>query len=131
MAKSSATFVCQSCGTTTTKWSGRCDACGEWNCIVEEVPLATGPAAKTLGTSKGRSLPLSDLSSTEAPPPRTRSGLDELDRVLGGGVVPSSALLVGGDPGIIPPVLARIGKILVGTANSKRERLLYYIYIHL
>lgn len=100
MAKSSATFVCQSCGSTTTKWSGRCDACGEWNSIVEEVPLAAGPASKTLGASKGRSLPLSDLSGHEAPPPRTISKLDELDRVLGGGLVPASALLVGGDPGI-------------------------------
>ena len=100
MAKSTATFVCQSCGSTTTKWSGRCDGCGEWNTIVEEVALATGPAAKTLGASKGRSLPLGDLSGSEAPPPRTTSRLDELDRVLGGGLVPASALLVGGDPGI-------------------------------
>ncbi|MFP7571434.1 DNA repair protein RadA [Marivita sp. S2033] len=100
MAKSTASFVCQTCGSKTTKWSGRCDACGEWNSIVEDVPLSAGPAAKTLGASKGRALALGDLSGTEAPPPRTVSGLDELDRVLGGGLVPASALLVGGDPGI-------------------------------
>jgi DNA repair protein RadA/Sms len=100
MAKPTASFVCQSCGNRTTKWSGRCDACGEWNSIVEEAPLAAGPAAKTLGASKGRSLPLSDLSGTEAPPPRTTANMPELDRVLGGGLVAASALLVGGDPGI-------------------------------
>jgi DNA repair protein RadA/Sms len=100
MAKSTATFVCQTCGNTTNKWAGRCDACGEWNSIVEETPLAAGPSSKALGASKGRSLPLSDLSGTEAPPPRTESQMAELDRVLGGGLVPASALLVGGDPGI-------------------------------
>ena len=100
MAKSSSTFVCNACGNTTSKWSGRCEACGAWNTITEEAPLTSGPAKKTLGGSRGRATPLTDLSSSEAPPPRTSSGLSELDRVLGGGLVPSSAILVGGDPGI-------------------------------
>ncbi|WP_417721911.1 DNA repair protein RadA [Salipiger sp.] len=100
MAKSTNTFVCQSCGTSTTKWSGRCEACGAWNTIVEEAPLASGPSGKTLGASRGRAVKLSDLSSKEAPPPRTACGIGELDRVLGGGLVPGSAVLVGGDPGI-------------------------------
>jgi len=91
------TFVCQSCGNTTTKWSGRCDACGEWNSIVEETPLSEGPGKRP---AKGRAIELSDLARAEAPPPRTRSGLEELDRVLGGGLVPGSAILLGGDPGI-------------------------------
>ncbi len=99
MAKTPARFVCQSCGAVTSKWSGRCDSCGEWNSIVEETPLAAGPKSKTLG-GRGRSVPLSDLSSSEAPPPRTACQLAELDRVLGGGLVPASAVLVGGDPGI-------------------------------
>ncbi|RYH11253.1 DNA repair protein RadA [Tropicimonas sp. IMCC6043] len=92
-------FTCTACGATHPRWSGRCDACGAWNTIAEEAPLSAGPAKKTLG-AKGRAVPLLDLASAEAPPPRTRSGLDELDRVLGGGLVPSSAVLVGGDPGI-------------------------------
>ncbi|MEM8632633.1 MAG: DNA repair protein RadA [Pseudomonadota bacterium] len=100
MAKASKNFVCQACGTSYSKWSGRCDACGEWNTIVEETPLATGPANATLGASRGASITLTDLASEEAPPPRTVSGLAEFDRVLGGGLVPASALLVGGDPGI-------------------------------
>jgi DNA repair protein RadA/Sms len=100
MAKVSALFVCTACGASSSKWSGRCEACGEWNTIQEEAPLSAGPSSKSLGRAKGRTVPLSDLSSKETPPPRTASGLSELDRVLGGGLVPSSAILVGGDPGI-------------------------------
>ena len=100
MAKATTRFICQACGATGTKWAGRCEACNEWNSIVEEKPLSQGPSRKSLGQSRGRKLALTDLSSTEAPPPRTASGVDEFDRVLGGGLVPSSAVLVGGDPGI-------------------------------
>ena len=100
MAKASPLFSCTACGASQTKWSGRCDACGAWNTIVEEAPLSSGPGGKALGASRGRGVALVDLASEEAPPPRTRSGLDELDRVLGGGLVPGSAILVGGDPGI-------------------------------
>jgi DNA repair protein RadA/Sms len=93
-------FTCSACGATHAKWSGRCDACGAWNTIHEEVPLSSGPSAKGLGAARGSAMRLTDLASTEAPPTRTESGLAELDRVLGGGLVPSSAVLVGGDPGI-------------------------------
>ncbi len=99
MAKSSPQFVCTNCGATHKKWAGRCDACGAWNSIQEEVPLSTGPG-KGLGGAKGRAMALSDLTTEEAPPPRQSSGIAELDRVLGGGLVPASATLVGGDPGI-------------------------------
>src|SRR6056297_15630 len=99
MAKTTS-FSCTACGASFSKWSGRCDACGAWNCIVEEAPLSTGPASKSLGAKRGTPIILSDLSSEEAPPPRTVSGIAELDRVLGGGMVPASAILVGGDPGI-------------------------------
>ena len=99
MAKS-ASFTCSSCAATHSRWSGRCDACGEWNSIIEEVSKATGPASKSLGPKRGTSIALSDLATEEAPPPRTNSGIAELDRVLGGGLVPASAILVGGDPGI-------------------------------
>ena len=102
MAKAPKTpaFTCTECGAAHTKWSGRCEACGAWNSIVEDTPLSTGPASKTLGALKGRAVPLSDLATEEAPPPRARSGVEEFDRVLGGGLVPASAILVGGDPGI-------------------------------
>ncbi len=101
MAKAQKNFVCSNCAAVTTKWSGRCDGCGEWNSISEEKPLsASGPAKKTLGGLRGKEIPLSALSDKEAPPKRTSCGLTEFDRVLGGGLVPSSAILVGGDPGI-------------------------------
>jgi DNA repair protein RadA/Sms len=99
MAKST-TFTCNACGASYKKWSGRCDGCGGWNTISEEAPLSSGPSKKSLGGQRGRALALTDLSSHETPPPRTLSGLAELDRVLGGGLVPASAVLVGGDPGI-------------------------------
>ena len=99
MAKSKS-FTCSACGASFSKWSGRCEACGDWNTIVEETPLSTGPASKSLGAKRGSAIPLTDLSTEESPPPRTHSGIAELDRVLGGGLVPASAILVGGDPGI-------------------------------
>lgn len=98
MSKSSPIFVCNSCGTAHKKWQGRCEGCGAWNSIVEEAPLSDG-GPKAL-RSKGRTIVLSDLATQEDPPPRASSGIDELDRVLGGGLVPASAILVGGDPGI-------------------------------
>ncbi|WP_323785331.1 DNA repair protein RadA [Thalassovita sp.] len=100
MAKATKSFSCTACGASFNKWSGRCDGCGAWNTIVEDTPLSTGPASKSLGNKRGSGIHLTDLSTEEAPPPRTHSGLGELDRVLGGGLVPASAILVGGDPGI-------------------------------
>ncbi len=97
MSKLSQSFTCSSCGAAHRKWAGRCDACGAWNSIVEEAPLSAGP--KALG-AKGRTIALTDLATEEAPPPRASSGIEEFDRVLGGGLVPASAILVGGDPGI-------------------------------
>ncbi|MBB04539.1 MAG: DNA repair protein RadA [Pseudooceanicola sp.] len=99
MAKPQVSFTCQSCAARSNKWAGQCDACGEWNTIVEETPLSAGPG-KALKGARGRRLTLTDLATKEAPPPRSSSGMDEFDRVLGGGLVPASAILVGGDPGI-------------------------------
>ena len=100
MSKSTASFTCTACGAVHKKWAGRCDACGAWNSIAEEAPLSAGPASKSLGTARGRKIDLSTLATEEAPPPRAPSGMEELDRVLGGGLVPAPAILVGGDPGI-------------------------------
>lgn len=94
------TFTCTACGASHTKWSGRCEACGEWNSIVQDQGLSAGPATKSLGAKRGHAIALSDLTTNEPPPPRTACGMDEFDRVLGGGLVPASAILVGGDPGI-------------------------------
>ncbi len=99
MAKDRTRYVCQACGAPHPKWQGRCDACGEWNTLVEEVaePRGPGPAAKAAG---GRRLEFVGLEGKSAPPARILTGIAELDRVLGGGFVPGSAVLVGGDPGI-------------------------------
>ncbi|MEM8749556.1 MAG: DNA repair protein RadA [Pseudomonadota bacterium] len=100
MAKLRTTFVCQNCGGVHAKWSGRCDACGEWNTLVEETPstgVASGPG-RPLKT--GRVIAAEPLDGTTEDSPRIPTGISELDRVTGGGFVRGSALLVGGDPGI-------------------------------
>ena len=115
MAKSSSVFVCQECGATHPKWGGRCEACGAWNTIIEEV---TSEAARPggLGKGRGKKIEFVGLASTDrARPPRLPTGLAEFDRVAGGGLVPGSAILVGGDPGIgkstllLQPTTARRG----------------------
>ncbi|MGR3484095.1 MAG: DNA repair protein RadA [Paracoccaceae bacterium] len=93
-------FTCSACGASAAKWSGRCDACGAWNTLIEAGPLSKGPGGRGLGNRRGTALTLTDLATQEAAPPRTLSGVSELDRVLGGGLVRGSAILVGGDPGI-------------------------------
>ena len=105
MARSHSRYVCQSCGAVTARWTGRCESCGEWNSITEEArddDLPGGLGKGNPGKNKGRTraIAFQDLSDDAAPPPRLASGLEELDRVLGGGLVPGSAVLIGGDPGI-------------------------------
>src|SRR5580698_5378994 len=99
MAKSSTTFVCQSCGASHAKWSGKCEACGGWNTVTEE-GIAPPQGSGAVRRIKGRPIALEDLKSQDAPPQRRPTGIAEFDRVTGGGLVPGSALLVGGDPGI-------------------------------
>ena len=99
MPKPQSVFVCQSCGTVHAKWAGRCDACGQWNSLVEEATAQTAHTGAKRG-KKGRGLDFVDLSAEQADLPRMVTGIGELDRVTGGGLVPGSALLVGGDPGI-------------------------------
>ncbi|RIK94097.1 MAG: DNA repair protein RadA [Proteobacteria bacterium] len=99
MAKAAKHYVCQACGAVHPRWMGQCDACGEWNTIVEEIGRQAEPGGLK-GRSKGRTVPLTDLRSDTATFPRRLTGIGELDRVLGGGVVAGSAVLIGGDPGI-------------------------------
>jgi len=92
-------FVCQSCGSVHAKWAGRCDSCGEWNTLIEEATHNTNSSGTTK-RKKTRGIDFIDLNGESAELPRMKTGIDELDRVTGGGLVPGSALLVGGDPGI-------------------------------
>src|SRR5271154_5355866 len=98
MARAQARYVCQECGTVHTKWTGRCDGCGAWNSLIEESPREAVP--KGLDRHGGRTLDFVGLTGPSMLPPRRRTGIAELDRVCGGGFVPGSAILVGGDPGI-------------------------------
>lgn len=97
MAKAQPQFTCTECGARHRKWMGRCEACGAWNSVIEEAPLASGPRGPA---ARGRVIELSTLQTKETPPSRALSGMAEFDRVLGGGLVGASAILVGGDPGI-------------------------------
>jgi len=98
MAKPTRRYVCQECGAIHPRWSGRCDACEAWNSVIEEVAEAAPPGSR--GGSKGKSVPFVPLSGTLDWAPRNATGIGEFDRVLGGGLVPGSAVLIGGDPGI-------------------------------
>ena len=103
MARAQTTYVCQSCGAVSSKWSGRCDACGEWNTMEEEVGTVGEAVHKTslsASKAKGAKLELVALKGDTSEPPRAISKVAEFDRVTGGGLVPGSAILVGGDPGI-------------------------------
>lgn len=100
MAKDSAIYVCQSCGAVHGKWAGQCAACGQWNTIVEEARSAPPGALKPAATSRSRGLNFETLQSENPEPPRLVTGVAEFDRVCGGGVVPGSAILLSGDPGV-------------------------------
>jgi len=100
LAKAQSNFVCQSCGAVHARWSGRCDNCGAWNTIIEEPAGVPASGAKGASLPKGRSRKLVGLTGGEPQPPRIVTGIGELDRVAGGGFVPGSAVLIGGDPGI-------------------------------
>ncbi|WGM48196.1 DNA repair protein RadA [Brevundimonas sp. NIBR10] len=100
MARDSAIYVCQSCGAVHGKWSGQCNACNQWNTIVEESRATPPGAIKPVSASRSRGLTFETLDSDTPEPPRIVTGVAEFDRVCGGGVVPGSALLLSGDPGV-------------------------------
>ena len=100
MARDGAVYACQACGAVQSKWAGQCPACGQWNTLVEEVGgRAPGALAPTRPTRQ-RGLAFETLRSDAPAPPRLVTGVEEFDRVCGGGVVPGSALLLSGDPGV-------------------------------
>src|SRR5579864_6148686 len=102
MAKSTPRYACQQCGAVAPKWAGRCEACGAWNSLVEEMLRPTAPKGLGQGGGRrgGRVLEFVGLRGTGMGPPRRLTGIAEFDRVCGGGLVAASTILVGGDPGI-------------------------------
>ena len=100
MAKAKTAYVCNDCGSEYSKWQGQCTDCGAWNTLVEiRLSGGAGSAGRSIGYA-GAAAEIRQLSEISAEQqPRTSSGLEELDRVLGGGLVAGSAILIGGDPG--------------------------------
>lgn len=118
MAKSSIHYSCQTCGSCFAKWSGKCEGCGSWNSLVEETSSELFQKKSTL---KAQKLTFSSLEDISPPLPRLLTGIEEFDRVCGGGLVPGSVLLVGGDPGIGKSTLL----LQVAAAISKKAACAY------
>jgi DNA repair protein RadA/Sms len=115
---SKTTFVCQNCGAVSPRWAGKCASCGEWNTLTEETDAVAPPGTGLGRRSSGRVIVLEGLKGNTQEAPRFSTGIGELDRVTGGGIVPGSALLIGGEPGIgkstlllqLAATLARAGR---------------------
>ena len=100
MARDGATYVCQACGAVHSKWAGQCTACSAWTTLVEELGARPPGALSPTKATKTRGLKFMGLEAESLTPPRIETGISEFDRVCGGGVVPGSAVLIGGDPGV-------------------------------
>ncbi|HEY3190122.1 MAG TPA: AAA family ATPase, partial [Solirubrobacteraceae bacterium] len=118
MPKPTSVFSCSACGSQTPKWHGQCPSCGEWNTLVEE-RAPTGRVARSSGPAP-RPVPLREVTVQRTP--RLHTAIGELDRVLGGGLVPGSLVLLGGSPGIGKSTLTNMA---LGHLAGARRRTLY------
>src|SRR5688572_12416584 len=120
MAKSRTVFMCLQCGQGSPQWGGRCNACGEWNTLVEEVESASSPPspAPSPALTRPQSIAAVDSARFVAVP----TGLPEIDRVLGGGFVAGSVSLLGGEPGIGKSTLLLQ---IAGAYAARGQRVLY------
>ncbi len=116
MSRAKRRYVCRECGAVHAKWAGRCDACGVWNTIEEDTVPLSGPGPRP---ASARKVPLVALGGGEKSPERLVTGIGELDRALGGGLVAGSAVLVGGDPGIGKSTLLLQAAARYGAAGHK------------
>jgi DNA repair protein RadA/Sms len=123
LAKPSKSFVCSACGGAVPKWAGRCEACGEWNTLEEQAPLQVLPGGMKPNPTRAGKIEFVGLAGMSPPPPRVATTIEEFDRVLGGGLVPASVVLVGGDPGIGKSTLL----LQAGTALGRAGRRVVYI----
>ena len=121
MAKAKSQFVCQSCSAVYPQWTGQCDACNAWNTLVEEAVPITLPKGVSGGRG-GKPISFVSLKGETATTPRLNTGIAELDRVCGGGLVAGSVILVGGDPGIGKSTLLLQ---LVGNLSKMNEQCIY------
>lgn len=126
MAKKDAKqFVCQNCGAVYPRWQGKCDACGEWNTILEEQIGGEGFSNLNPKRAKGKVIEFVPLSGAEEHLSRLSTGIKELDRVCGGGLVAGSVILVGGDPGIGKSTLLLQSCAKIASMGARPE--VYYI----
>lgn len=121
MVKTKTSFVCQNCGASYPKWTGRCDNCGEWNTLVEQAPVVTGKSA--VARSTGTALKPQTMESIESDDASKRlsTGITDLDAVLGGGILPGGVILVAGQPGIGKSTLL----LQVSAAVANKHTVLY------
>ncbi len=120
MPKAKTHYICTECGTVHAKWAGKCQACGAWDTITEDVS-ASGGFSKSNANKEGKTLELSSLADPTSETRRISTTLQELDRVFGGGLVEGSAILIGGDPGIGKSTLL----LQLLAALSKQHKTLY------
>lgn len=120
MVKSKSVFVCQNCAASYPKWSGRCENCGEWNTLVEQAPVSQGKSAVSRGASSGRVLTPQTMQSiaVEESASRLSTGYDDLNAVLGGGILPGGVILLAGQPGIGKSTLLLQMASEIGKATS-------------
>ena len=125
MARAAKTsYVCQSCGAVTARWAGKCTGCGEWNSLVEETDAGPPPGSGLSPKGRsGRIVALEHLSQKDGTIARVPIGLAELDRVTGGGIVPGSAILIGGEPGIGKSTLLLQ---LAASLGQSGQRVIYF-----
>ncbi|MBK6804241.1 MAG: DNA repair protein RadA [Betaproteobacteria bacterium] len=116
MAKARTVHACTECGGTSPKWQGQCPHCGAWNTLVESVAAPAPTRFQSVAGGRSPVRPLSSIVARESP--RVPSGLDEFDRVLGGGLVPGGVILLGGDPGIGKSTLLLQAGAALGAAHK-------------
>jgi DNA repair protein RadA/Sms len=119
MAKISTKYTCQSCGSSFARWMGKCEQCGAWNSLVEEIVTVSAGVGKAKPNAGRRPTKLGEIETKRLP--RISSGLAEVDQVLGGGIVPGSIILLSGDPGIGKSTLV----LQVAARLAASERVLY------
>ena len=115
------TYSCTECGANHPKWNGKCDSCGNWNTLVESVQTPHAKSIMPVGPGNASSLVPTDLRTKVSPPERFSSQITELDRVLGGGFVEGSVVLLAGDPGAGKSTLL----LQVAAAISEKRDVLY------
>src|ERR1035437_677709 len=123
MAKAKTNYTCTECGGTTNKWVGQCPACGQWNTLVETIVEEVGNRFSVQHQGLTKSAPvltLADIAAIDVP--RFGTGIEEFDRVLGGGLVAGGVVLIGGDPGIGKSTL-----LLQALANMARIKKVLYV----